>query len=162
MIAALTGHRPPKIGGYLYANPVRCALRDALAAELGRLGVLHVISGMALGFDQDGARVALAAKIPFTAALPFRGQHSKWPESSQNAYKALMRKAARIVVVSEGAYTAAAMQKRNEWMVNQVAGESGVLIAAWDGTDGGTANCIAYAKRKGARVINIGEKVFAA
>ncbi len=35
------------------------------------------------------------------------------------------------------------MQKRNEWMVDNC----DMLVAVWDGTDGGTYNCIDYAKR---------------
>ena len=34
------------------------------------------------------------------------------------------------------------MQERNEWMVNNC----DVLIAVWDGTSGGTANCVKYAE----------------
>jgi uncharacterized phage-like protein YoqJ len=34
------------------------------------------------------------------------------------------------------------LQKRNEWMVDHC----DLLIAVWDGSEGGTANCVRYAR----------------
>jgi uncharacterized phage-like protein YoqJ len=36
------------------------------------------------------------------------------------------------------------MQKRNEWMVDH----ADAVIAVWDGSPSGTANCIGYARKK--------------
>jgi uncharacterized phage-like protein YoqJ len=36
------------------------------------------------------------------------------------------------------------MQVRNEWMVNH----ANILLALWDGSTGGTYNCIQYAMKK--------------
>jgi uncharacterized phage-like protein YoqJ len=36
------------------------------------------------------------------------------------------------------------MQKRNEMMVD----DCNLLLTLWDGSDGGTANCLGYARRK--------------
>jgi uncharacterized phage-like protein YoqJ len=35
------------------------------------------------------------------------------------------------------------MQKRNEWMTDN----SKYIIAVWDGTKGGTGNCVNYGKK---------------
>ena len=43
-------------------------------------------------------------------------------------------------MVSNGPYTSAAMQVRNEWMADHC----DVLLALWNGTPGGTANCLRY------------------
>jgi uncharacterized phage-like protein YoqJ len=41
------------------------------------------------------------------------------------------------------------MQKRNEYMVDKC----DKLLAVWNGTTGGTHNCIKYAKSKGKEII---------
>lgn len=64
---------------------------------------------------------------------------------NQNQYAYWLTKAEEIVYVSIGKYAAWKMQKRNEWMVNNC----DILLAIWDGTNGGTKNCIDYAISKG-------------
>jgi uncharacterized phage-like protein YoqJ len=101
-----------------------------------------VITGMALGVDQWAAMIAYKLGIPFLAAIPFENQESKWPEKSQKTYRLLRKLAAEEVIVSEGGYSIDKMQTRNVWMVDN----SDKLIAVWDGTKGGTGNCVEYAK----------------
>jgi uncharacterized phage-like protein YoqJ len=48
-------------------------------------------------------------------------------------------------LVTDAPYRAELMQIRNEWMVDRC----DLLIAVWNGTPGGTANCVAYAKKEG-------------
>ena len=43
------------------------------------------------------------------------------------------------------------MQLRNIWMVDR----SQYIIGVWDGTEGGTANCIEYAKKKDINILII-------
>ena len=43
------------------------------------------------------------------------------------------------------------MQTRNEWMVNHC----DKLIAVWNGSDGGTGNCVNYAKSINKEIIYI-------
>jgi len=56
-----------------------------------------------------------------------------------------------VVVVSEGGYSARNMQRRNEWMVDH----SDKVLAVWDGSNGGTGNCVAYARSIGREIIRI-------
>lgn len=144
-IVAFTGHRPDKLGGYGSVNPFRDRLKEKLARRLTELRVEHsdlcCISGMALGFDQWAAKVCLDLKIPFTAAIPFAGQESRWPAESQAVYRALLARAVDVVVVNKGSYAPQKMQVRNEFMVDRC----NLLLGAWDGTAGGTANCVRYA-----------------
>lgn len=140
-IVAVTGHRPDKLGGYDPENPIRVWVRDQLKKKLTELRPKYCISGMALGVDQDFARCCIELEIPFLAAVPFIGQEKKWPPESQRVYKELLAKAFQVHVVSEGQYSSAKMQKRNEWMVDNCQ----TLIAVWDGSEGGTGNCVKYA-----------------
>ena len=148
---AFTGHRPEKLGGYdsfaqtkLYHFAKRTL--EPLAGEI------HVCySGMALGWDQAIALACADLKIPFIAAVPFRGQECKWPRESQLIYNHLMSRAQTIVYVCEDGYAAWKMQKRNEWMVDH----SNRLMALWDGSTDGTANCVRYAERVGRQTVNL-------
>lgn len=140
---AATGHRPDKIGGYDYYHPQRQWIREQMARALVDLGATKTISGMALGIDQDFAQVSIDLGLPFIAALPFLDQESRWPKSSQDYWWWLLERADDIVIVSPGAYSAAKMQIRNEWMVDHC----DRLLAVWDGSDGGTGNCVKYAIR---------------
>jgi uncharacterized phage-like protein YoqJ len=149
-----TGHRPEKIGGYDPMNEVRVALRKEIRRHLVELAPEHVVSGMALGFDQDLVSLCIDLKIPYTAAVPFRGQESAWPLEAQRLYFALLDRAEHIEYVCEPGYAPWKMQKRNEWMVDRV-GDDGIVLAVWDGSSGGTGNCVRYAEKVGRRIVRI-------
>jgi uncharacterized phage-like protein YoqJ len=150
MIVAFTGHRPAKLGGYK-DNPLQQKIRKAIEDTLLKLKPEKAISGMALGVDQWAAEICLKLEIPFLAAVPFVGQESVWPKESQEKYRELLRKADSIFIVSPAPYAAWKLQKRNEWMVDHC----DKLIAIWDGTAGGTGNCVEYAKKIGREVYRI-------
>lgn len=143
MIVAATGHRPNKIGGFEFSNPKRVWIRDRIRDQLVSLKPNTCISGMALGIDQDFAFISIEMGIPFIAAIPFEGQESKWPLPSQRFFNELLALASRIEIVSPGGYAAWKMQVRNEFLVD----ECNVLLAIWDGSKGGTYNCIQYATK---------------
>lgn len=150
-VVAFTGHRPDKLGGYRTPNRKYNWVCWRIEEELLKLEPEKAISGMALGVDQWGARICVRLGIPFIAAIPFVGQESQWPESSQRDYKALLTKASEIVIVSEGGYSPAKMQLRNQWMVDKCE----VLMAIWDGSSGGTGNCVRYAQNVNRQIIRI-------
>lgn len=155
---AVTGHRPNKLFGY--------NLHDKRWINLGWLMRAFIlskhneysekitcISGMALGADQLFALVALKLRdqgfdIKVVAALPCKNQNI-WADDRYWRY--IMKKADEKVYVSKGTYTPWCMQKRNEYMVDN----SDILLAVWDGSPGGTANCIKYAKKVNKDVVNI-------
>lgn len=145
MRVAFTGHRPAKLGNYVPNSEPEQRVRAALARYLSELlsdrPELTAISGMAVGVDQWAAEICVSLSIPFTAAIPFEGFEKKWPLRVQQHYHELRRKAANEVIVCPGDYRPFKMQKRNEWMVDNC----DLLIAVWDGSDGGTANCVRYA-----------------
>lgn len=150
MTLAFTGHRPPKLGGYESAaiNRVKTFAYDYLKKASPK----KVISGMALGWDTAVARAAIKLKIPLIAAVPFAGQESKWRLRDQEMYRYLLQYASIVHVVSPDGYSPEKMQIRNQWMVDNC----DVLVALWNGSDGGTANCIEYAQGK-KPVVNLWE-----
>jgi uncharacterized phage-like protein YoqJ len=151
MIVAFTGHRPNKLGGFLLPNPTYIHVCQQLEKTLKELQPTEAISGMALGIDSWAANICIKLGIPFTACVPFIGQQKAWPQASQKTYHALLNKAAKQVIVSEGGYTAAKMQIRNQYMCDRC----DVLIAVWDGSPGGTGNCVKYAQNIDKKIIFI-------
>ena len=161
MICCATGHRPNKLGGYsteafsLLENICYYWITD----NVEKLKITHFISGMALGWDQAVAEAVInyntfgkyTKLIKLTAALPFAGQEIKWPIESKKLYFKLLSLCDEIVYVSDVGYNPAKMQIRNEWMVNK----SDLVVAMFDGTTGGTHNCIKYAKSKNKQIVNL-------
>jgi uncharacterized phage-like protein YoqJ len=147
---AFTGHRPDKLGGYAHC-PKHANIIVLIEAAIRDSGCTEVISGMALGVDQWAAEAAVRLGVPFEAAVPFAGQEKAWPPESQRKYRELLSKATKTTVVYDGGYAGWKMQKRNEYMVDNC----DALVAVWDGTDGGTANCHSYALRVKKPVIRI-------
>ena len=151
MIIAATGHRPDKVGGYSDSAGVR--RRGIAEQRLIGWGPTKCIVGMALGWDTDVALVCIKLGIPFIAAVPFAGQESRWPEKSRRVFHAVLSHASEVVTVCEGGYAPHKMQVRNQWMVDHC----DLLLALWDGSPGGTGNCIAYAQQKGVHINNCWE-----
>lgn len=155
LVIAGTGHRTEKLGGYNQGaeQKVLVVARHAIAnAKPSR-----VISGMALGWDTALALAALESQVPLIAAVPFEGFDSKWPTPSRRVYQSILEKAQEIVVVDKindgryqelnnnippGIYSSIKLQTRNVWMVDNCEH----LLALWDGSSGGTANCLKYAR----------------
>lgn len=145
MILAATGHRPDKLGGY--SPRTMRALFDFAAYWMLRLPKRPdaVISGMAQGWDTAIALAALGHGIPLIAAIPFPTQSLRWPAAARTLYGELIANAARVEILSPVPHSDAlmrlAMDVRNRWMVDN----STDLVALWDGSPGGTKNCVYYA-----------------
>jgi uncharacterized phage-like protein YoqJ len=152
VILAGTGHRPNNLGGYGISVMDRLVLLAKEALEI--LEPAKCISGAALGWDTAIMRASIILDIPFIAAVPFLGQESAWPESSQAAYQDLLSRAESVHVISSGGYSASKMQTRNEWMVDNC----DAVLALYDGqSSGGTRNCLEYATRKNRLQFNLWE-----
>lgn len=143
-VMAFTGHRPNKLGGYK-PSPQQTRVRLHMREHLKRTRPGAVISGLAVGIDQWVAIEALGLGIPVVGAVPFAGQQSRWPEQGQRDYEVIVACCARIVIVCDGGYAPKKMQRRNEWMVDHC----DALTGYWNGTEGGTFNCLQYARKVG-------------
>lgn len=145
-----TGHRPEK----LQRSHEDCiaslckAIMDAYEA-----GYRTYISGMARGTDLWAFHCALMLRslypeVRVIAAIPFEGFEKSWDAFDQEMYQILLCQADLAHTVT-AARSRCAFQMRNAWMCDL----SNRLIALWDGEKGGTANTIAYAKRKKLEII---------
>lgn len=154
---AVTGHRPGKLFGYNINSdqytPVRKFFRKVIATVRINHPVIEAISGMALGADTIWAQEAIAQGIKLHSYVPFVGQHRIWYPESVAVYKELLKKAGQITVVTQGevpqTQVAKAMNTRNHAMVDAC----DLLVAIWDGSSGGTGNCVQYARGKGVKIL---------
>lgn len=152
MIVSGTGHRPDKLGGWpFYESGGYDLMCDYAASLLMEINPSLVISGVALGWDSALADAALFLKLPLVAAVPFKGQEARWSPKHKTRYWAFLERAQSVEVICEGGYAPWKLQKRNEWMVDR----ADLVLALFDGTSGGTANCVAYAERKGKEIRNV-------
>ena len=116
----------------------------------------EAITGMALGVDTIFALAVLELKdsgydIKLHCAIPCRNHSSKWINESVELYKKILARADVVKIVSDEDYKPWLMQKRNEYMVDI----SDKVIAVWDGTSGGTGNCVKYAEKINKEIIKI-------
>ncbi len=154
---AFTGHRPDKVGGYDENNPtatyIKSRLKNSIDDFVSR-GECAFMAGGALGIDTWSAEEVIAAKSKLIIARPFPSQDKVWPNESKIRFNDICSKASEIIDVSSDPYAAWKMQKRNEFMVDW----ADYIIAVWDGSAGGTGNCVNYAKKKNKHIIIIDPK----
>lgn len=155
LIHAATGHRPDKINGGYSDATFNCLVKTA-RTYLQTADVKEMITGMALGWDQAVAQACVDLDIPYIAAVPFAGQDSLWPRDSRARYDRLIAWASNVEIVTERYEmpVARALQVRNEWMVDRCQ----IVLALWNGTFGGTHNCIKYAKKHHRPIVNLWEE----
>ena len=139
MIVAGTGHRPPKLGGYCNRKQVEDFAIRFFGEQKNRID--KIISGGALGWDQAIAVAARKLRIDYAMYIPFAAFDEKWPQESQDYLETLMHHAAEIKIICEPGYAPHKMHLRNEAMVT----DCNVVVALYDGSAGGTRNCIHYA-----------------
>lgn len=156
LVMAGTGHRPVKLftDSQPYSLPNYNKLKEFAKETLQaaqKHGLDCVISGMALGWDMALAEATIELNIPLIAACPCYNQASKWPPTSFLHWEGLIKKATYVIHVHNGPYTNTCMQERNEWMVDNC----DVLLELWDGSAGGTGNCVKYARSIGRKEVNL-------
>ena len=156
---SFTGHRPAKLPwGYREEDP-RCLLlkrriRDAVEAAYQE-GYRHFLCGMAMGCDLYFCECVLAlrsrhADVTVEAVLPCPEQADSWPEAERRRYRALVDACDDETMVARR-YTAGCMQRRNRYLVDHAS----LLIAAYDGSAGGTRNTIQYALERGLQIADL-------
>ncbi len=139
-LVAVTGHRPPELGGYDADNPVAAKVRDKLAEVLAAKRQLHpdlvVLTGLGLGAEQLAAEAAVAADVPFVAVLPYPDPGAMWPGDSRRTFRQLLDRAVSTIVVQDKSpatkqLAGAALRRRDQW----IARHASEAIVVWDGDD---------------------------
>lgn len=156
MKIGVTGHRPNKMYGYDIYNKQWNTLKEMFKKLLIENNCDEAITGMALGVDTVFALAVLELKeeghnIKLHCAIPCRNHSCKWAKESVDLYNSILAKADKVVLVTDEEYKPWLMQKRNEYTVDL----ADKLIAVWDGSSGGTGNCVRYAAKRSKEIIVI-------
>lgn len=152
MIIAVTGHRPPLLGGY--GEQARIRLEKFARNHIDIIGPDKIITGMAQGWDYACAVAAVSLGIPFLAVLPFEGQELSWPMGAQIRFAEMLKRAENVITSNrrpnKGAYI-----DRDRLMVDM----ADTVLALWSGKEeGGTWQTVKYAKEQGKPVTNLWDK----
>ena len=155
-----TGHRPDKLPWRDDEGDPRCVLLKerihAAVLEALRNGFRHFICGMAQGCDLYFGESVLRLRegdwpeIRLEAAIPCPDQPDTWPPAWRERYRNLLRSCDIQTVVSRSYYPGC-MQRRDRYMVDHAS----LLIAAYDGTPGGTRYTVEYAMRRGLEIVDL-------
>jgi len=139
---AFSGHRPQKLGNSI--STVRENIRQFLSDQFVLHPDLLVISGGALGVDQFAAEACISLRIPFVFILPFPVPviSARWPAAARSHLISLVNHAVRTYIIQRE-FSMSAYQLRNEAMVNHC----DLLCTVFNGSPGGTANCVRYAQQ---------------
>ena len=150
--AAFTGHRFMEAS---LREHVRKRLSDAVLDAYGQ-GIQNFISGFAIGFDMMAAEAIVSLKrsypdITLIAAIPFRGQASRFSFHDRKRYDRLLEAADEVIVLSDCYYPRCFLD-RDEFMVSH----SSRLIAYYDGREkGGTFYTIRKARAQNIPIVNV-------
>lgn len=159
----VTGHRPDKLGGYgwgVFASLVAFA-EEQILAEAPKI----VVSGMALGWDLAVAVAAIRLReqgmdIRLRSVLPFASQYVKWRDpKAAFIWTKVLCKADEVILLQRGAPNGSVqaifwLDERNHAMVDM----SEKVIALWNGSSGGTKNCLGYARYRARPIVNVWEQ----
>lgn len=158
--ACFTGHRPQSIPCLWDENSEKSLrLKEELKKSIIELienhGVIHFISGMAIGVDMIAAEIVLDLKkeypnVTLECALPCETQANKWTVKYRDRYFSIIEMSDKETLLQTH-YTADCMHKRNRYMVDK----SDYVIAVWNGSPSGTGKTVLYAKENNKQIIQI-------
>ena len=156
MKICVTGHRPDRLYGYKLLDPKYVKLKEIFKELLIQNNCTEAITGMALGADMVFALAVIELKkqgcdIKLHCAIPCMNHSCKWTKAYQDLYNYILKKADVVKLITGEDYKPWLMQKRNEYMVDL----ADKVIAVWDGSKGGTYNCVKYAEKKNKEIIRI-------
>lgn len=148
---AFAGYRPLKMPfGYDEECELALDFKKRLYQTIEVLilqGYTHFISGGAQGMDTMATEAVfdLQERYPYVTlevAVPFEGQADKWDAGYRERWQRCIERADMITVISHK-YTNNCMFRRNRYLVEQ----ADLLLACYDGKEGGTKNTVDFARR---------------
>jgi len=143
---AVTGQRPKSLGlkSFDPKHPVWLDAYDYVQRNIYYYGASRLISGGALGFDMIAAKAAVDSGIELELALPFEG-YNKWGAKDRARIAWLTMRSHTVNYICDPGYAVWKYQTRNEYMVDN----ADYVLALWNGSPGGTKNCLDYARKVG-------------
>ena len=145
---AFTGHRPEKLPWGDNERDPRCvALRKRILQALWTAydeGYRYFLCGMAQGcdllFGEEALRLrGVCPEVKVEAAVPYPEQADRWPAPQRERYRILLEACDQKTLVSPR-YTPHCLLRRDRYLVDRAS----LLLAAYDGSPGGTKYTILY------------------
>jgi hypothetical protein len=148
MNVGVTGHRQREGIEWSWVAQV-------LRAELAKLtGIRKAFSSLAAGTDQVFADVALELGLPVTAVLPINAYERFFDAEGLAEYHRLLP-LCKLIQLRGSGYLEQGFFEAGKFIVDH----SDLLIAVWDGApargQGGTADVVAYARKRSCPVAHI-------
>lgn len=154
-----TGHRPAKLPWQYNETDPRCLslkrrMMDAVQTAYDA-GYRHFLCGMAMGCDLYFCECVLALRqmhrdVTIEAAIPCPTQADTWPRAQRERYRRMVA-ACDLETLVSSQYSSSCMQRRDRYMVDHAS----LLIAAFDGSAGGTRYTMEYAMKRGLYVVDL-------
>jgi O-acetyl-ADP-ribose deacetylase (regulator of RNase III)/uncharacterized phage-like protein YoqJ len=112
------------------------------------------ITGGAVGLDSAAASFAMTHGIMLWLILPFPPavMSKKWNDHQKLFLSSSVGYCSKLSVLAP-AYDVSVYQRRNERMVDL----SDMVAAFWDGSNGGTGNCVRYAQKVGKKMVRFSD-----
>lgn len=153
-----TGHRPEN----LYANCDESELYQRILKAVENAvsdGYQYFLCGGSRGADFLFAEavIYLRTKYPhikLNFILPCRDQAEQWSREDRDCYSRLLNSADEVICLNDK-YKSGCMHQRNRYMVDR----STLLIAAYNGTSGGTEYTYKYAQKKHLRIVDTLDRI---
>lgn len=153
---SFTGYRPEKLPFFGEDDPMCIDLKERLFGKISELaadGAAEFYTGMALGVDTWSAEAVLRLKaarpeITLICVLPCPEQDAKWNAAQKKRYHGILEQCDKQLTISPR-YTRDCMHKRDRALVDMC----DILLAVYDGKEGGTKYTVEYAKKKGRKTI---------
>ena len=155
-----TGHRTYKLG---LNKEKQLQLKELIREQILFLinsGVNTFYTGMAEGIDLICAEIIIELRkknnqLKLIGAIPFPEQSNNWKNSDRVLYKAVLESCDEQVLISPF-YHNRCFHIRNQYMVDR----SDIVLAVYNGSEGGTRYTVAYGKAQGKKLLIINPNNF--
>lgn len=165
MIVSFTGHRPDKISSWKASSEaVEISIRKRVAQEILHLvgcGATTFMSGMAPGFDlwaadeliRLRAEGRIGADVRLVLAIPYPHFERSFAAVYRPLYEYVLGRADEVVYVCPG-YHHGCYQRRNAFLAEG----ADMVVAYYEGGEGGTRQTMRMASKLGKEVVNIHQR----
>ncbi len=153
-VCCFTGHRPEA----LYEDNTEEEIYDLIYRAVEDAvydGYKEFVCGACRGGDFLFGESVVKLKedypdIKLVCVLPCRNQSEYWANEDRDRYADLLDAADDVICLNDR-FVKGCMHQRNRYMVER----SSLLIAAFNGTKGGTEYTLSFAKKQGLRIVNV-------
>ncbi len=162
-----TGHRPDKLGGYIgydlefdYYISLRYILMYIIKYLCLHYEKVTIVSGLAAGVDTIWAEAGIRLKngndinkinnLSIIGISPFKDQEKPWCFAWKKRFNYIVENLDEYIIIGDHFHNMY-YQQRNEQMVDI----SNIGVSIFDGSKGGTCNCVRYANKKALPLIQI-------